>query len=51
MSNGICWSLDGDKMYYQDSPLKTISAYDFDVNKCIISEREEVVKVPKDMEA
>ena len=49
VSNGICWSLDGDKMYYQDSPLKTISAFDFDVNKCTISEREEVVKVPKDM--
>ena len=49
VSNGVCWSLDGDKMYYQDSPLKTISAFDFDVNKGTISEREEVVKVPKNM--
>jgi sugar lactone lactonase YvrE len=47
VSNGICWSLDNDKMYYQDSPLKTISAFDFDVNKGTISDREEVVKIPK----
>ena len=49
VSNGICWSLDGNKMYYQDSPLRTISAFDFNLNKCTISEREEVVKIPKDM--
>ena len=49
VSNGVCWSLDGDKMYYQDSPLKTISAFDFDANKGVISEREEVVKIPKNM--
>ena len=49
VSNGVCWSLDGDKMYYQDSPLKTVSAFDFDVNKGTISERDEVIKVPKDL--
>ena len=49
VSNGVCWSLDGKTMYYQDSPLKTISAFDFDLKNGTISEREEVVKVPKDM--
>jgi len=49
ISNGVCWSLDGDKMYYQDSPLRTVSQFDFDEKKGIISEREEVIKVPKGM--
>ena len=49
ISNGVCWSLDGDKMYYQDSPLRTVSQFDFNEKKGIISEREEVIKVPKDM--
>jgi len=49
ISNGVCWSLDGDKMYYQDTPLRTVSQFDFDEKKGIISEREEVIKVPKGM--
>lgn len=48
-SNGICWSLDNKKMYYHDSPLRTISAFDCDLNAGIISNREEIVKMPKDM--
>ena len=36
------WSLDDEKMYYQDSPLRTVSAFDFDAKKGVISEREEV---------
>ena len=48
-SNGICWSLDYKKMYYHDSPLRTISAFDCDLNAGIISNREEIVKMPKDM--
>ena len=48
-SNGICWSLDNKKMYYHDSPLRTISAFDCDLNTGIISNREEIVKIPKDM--
>ena len=49
VSNGICWSLDNKKMYYHDSPLKTISAFDCDLNTGTISGREEIVKMPKDM--
>lgn len=49
ISNGICWSLDGDKMYYQDTPLRTVSQFDFNEKKGSISEREEVIKVPKNM--
>ena len=49
VSNGICWSLDGKKMYYHDSPLRTISVFDCDLNKSILSGRKEVVKMPDDM--
>ena len=49
VSNGVCWSLDDEKMYYQDSPLRTVSAFDFDAKKGVISEREEVIKVPNGM--
>ena len=49
VSNGICWSLDGKKLYYHDSPLRTISVFDCDLNKNILSERKEVVKMPEDM--
>ncbi len=30
ISNGLCWSPDGRKMYFADSPLRTIYVYDFD---------------------
>jgi sugar lactone lactonase YvrE len=29
-SNGICWSLDGQTMYYIDTPTQQVRAYDFD---------------------
>ncbi len=29
-SNGICWSLDAQKLYYIDTPTKQIRAYDYD---------------------
>ena len=49
VSNGICWSLDNKKMYYHDSPLRTISAFDCDLEKSILSERKEIVKMPEGM--
>ena len=49
VSNGVCWSLDEKTMYYQDSPLRTVSAFEFNANKGTISEREEIIKMPKDM--
>ncbi len=30
ISNGICWSPDGTRFYFADSPLRTIYVYDFD---------------------
>src|ERR1035437_767181 len=37
ISNGICWSPDGKKMYYIDSPKRTVVAYDFDLSTSKIS--------------
>ena len=36
-------------MYYQDSPLRTVSCFDFDINKGEISNRKEVISLPEGM--
>ena len=46
ISNGIGWSPDDKIMYYTDSPLGVIYAYDFDLNTGSISNRREFVNVP-----
>ena len=49
VSNGICWSLDDKKMYYQDSPLRSLSSFDCELDKGILTGRKEVAKMPEDM--
>ena len=46
ISNGIDWSPDDKTMYYTDSPLHVIYAYDFDLPTGEISNRRAFVKVP-----
>lgn len=46
ISNGVAWSPDGKKMYYQDTPTRKVSAFDFDVEKGTISNRQEVITIP-----
>ena len=46
ISNGIGWSPDHKIMYYTDSPLRVIYAYDFDLDSGSISNRRDFVKVP-----
>ena len=36
-------------MYYQDSPLRTVSCFDFDINNEEISNRNEVISLPEGM--
>lgn len=49
VSNGICWSLDGDVMYYIDSPTRRVVAYDFRMDKASISNPRTVIKVADHM--
>ena len=46
ISNGIGWSPDDRTMYYTDTPLRVIYAYDFDLERGEIKNRREFVKVP-----
>ena len=49
ISNGVAWSLDGKTMYYQDTPTRKVSAFDFDVEAGEISNRREVISLPEDL--
>ena len=48
ISNGIGWSPDDRIMYYTDSPVRRIYAYDFDPAAGEITNRRDFVKVPFD---
>ena len=49
ISNGICWSPDGKKMYYIDSPKRTVVAYDFDLSTSKISNPQTVIHTPENL--
>ncbi len=46
ISNGIIWSLTGDKMYYIDTPTSKVVSFDFDKETGNISNEQTVVIVP-----
>ncbi|MCJ7717926.1 MAG: SMP-30/gluconolactonase/LRE family protein [Anaerolineales bacterium] len=46
ISNGIGWSPDDKTMYYTDSPLRVIYAYDFDPKSGSITNRRPFIQVP-----
>jgi sugar lactone lactonase YvrE len=47
ISNGLCWSPDSRRMYFADSPLRTIYAYDFDAGDGSISNRRIFARTPE----
>jgi L-arabinonolactonase len=47
ISNGICWSPDGTRMYFADSPTRTIYAYDFDGETGTIANRRVFARTPE----
>lgn len=49
ISNGVAWSTDGKKMYYQDTPTRKISQFDFDEEKGEISNRKEIISFGEGM--
>ena len=49
ISNGVAWSPDGTKMYYQDTPTRCVSQFDFNEEKGEISNRKEVIQLPEEL--
>eukprot|EP01112_Ceratiomyxa_fruticulosa_P016863 TRINITY_DN5152_c0_g1_i1.p1 TRINITY_DN5152_c0_g1~~TRINITY_DN5152_c0_g1_i1.p1 ORF type:complete len:290 (-),score=65.00 TRINITY_DN5152_c0_g1_i1:23-892(-) len=47
ISNGLTWSLDHKTMYYIDSPLRRIDAFDYNVETGEIANRRTIINVPK----
>jgi len=48
-SNGIAWSLDGKTMYYIDTPLCRVDAFDYDLATGEIENRRVAFDVPREM--
>lgn len=46
ISNGLCWSPEGDVMYFADSPRQTIYRYDFEGDSGIMSNRRVFATTP-----
>lgn len=49
ISNGLVWSMDGSKMYFIDSPLKTVKAYHFDQASASLALIADVVRIPEEL--
>lgn len=49
ISNGVTWSPDGTKMYYQDTPTLNVSQFDFDEEKGEITNRKEIISLPQEL--
>ena len=48
ISNGMAWNEDENKMYYIDSPTFEVVAYDYEKSTGHISNREVIIKIPKE---
>jgi sugar lactone lactonase YvrE len=46
ISNGLDWTDDGRRMYYIDTPTKSIDVFDFDLASGAIASRRSLVQVP-----
>lgn len=47
ISNSICWSPDGGTMYFADTPLKEIHAFDFDITRGTLSNKRVFARTPE----
>lgn len=48
ISNGLDWTADGTRMYYIDTPRRTIDVFDFDPVHGTISNRRTAMEIPED---
>lgn len=46
ISNGVIWSPDNTKMYYQDTPTRNVTAFDFNNQDGSITNRQEIIHLP-----
>jgi sugar lactone lactonase YvrE len=49
ISNGIIWSLDGNLMYYIDTPTQQIIQYDFDTHSGQIGNKKVIIEIAEEM--
>lgn len=49
VSNGIVWSHDEKTLYYIDTPLRTVRAWNYDKESADISNERTVITIPKEM--
>lgn len=47
VANSICWSPDGKTMYFADSRVKEISAFDFDIDEGSLGNRRVLARTPE----
>jgi len=48
ISNGIIWTTDNTTMYYVDTPLLTVDAFDYDADRGTIANRRTVIRCEKE---
>ena len=47
--NGLCWTKDSKTFYHIDTPDPVVSAYDFDPEKGLITNKRTCIDIPKGM--
>ena len=45
ISNGLAWSADGLTLYYVDTPLRRVDAFDYDLQRGSVSHRRTVIRI------
>ncbi|MDQ3811365.1 MAG: SMP-30/gluconolactonase/LRE family protein [Chloroflexota bacterium] len=49
ISNGLDWTLDNRQMYYIDSPIQHVDAFDYDLASGALGNRRHVLSIPKEV--
>src|SRR5690606_31542399 len=49
ISNGICWSADGETMYHTDSPTRQVNAFRYDTETGVVTFDRLAIQIPESM--